>query len=424
MKVTFWFVRHGQTLFNTDGRVQGVTDSPLTEKGIRQAESAGHSLRNVWFHQAYVSPSERCIDTSDLILRGRRMQAKVKDALHEQDFGILEARGDEKTNRTFQEHMYDGDFTCVKGESRKMVTQRLSILLNEIVSSSVDGDHVLLVSHGAVMINLLGLLGLDLDAYMETCHKEGRDPIPNAGIFTFTYQDGEYQILQLPAAGDSYQPLFENKTVHFHYVRHGETVFNATDRFQGWSDSPLTEKGVAQAEEVREYVKDVPYAFACCSTALRTRKTASIILEGRKVSLLPLKGLKEIHIGTYEAYDYTPNKALLEPRSRNVHWKDVGGEDLFDLAQRMKDVFALMNSRAKDGDTVLVVSHGGYYMNMLEVLFGIDRLSYRDACAAQGKSCMPNCGLLKFDVVNGTYVFTDYMKSISAWKDSLSITRG
>ncbi|MDY4810334.1 MAG: histidine phosphatase family protein [Bulleidia sp.] len=41
MKVTFWFVRHGQTLFNTDGRVQGVTDSPLTEKGSDRQKALG-----------------------------------------------------------------------------------------------------------------------------------------------------------------------------------------------------------------------------------------------------------------------------------------------------------------------------------------------------------------------------------------------
>ena len=57
MKVTFWFVRHGQTLFNTDRRVQGVTDSPLTEKGIDQAKTTCKALANVWFHQAYTSPS-------------------------------------------------------------------------------------------------------------------------------------------------------------------------------------------------------------------------------------------------------------------------------------------------------------------------------------------------------------------------------
>ena len=95
------------------------------------------------------------------------MQAVVKDDLHEQDFGILEARKDEEANQIFHDHMVDGDFTCIGGESREMVGRRLSALLEEIVSASKDGDHVLLVSHGAVMINLLVLLGLDLDAYME-----------------------------------------------------------------------------------------------------------------------------------------------------------------------------------------------------------------------------------------------------------------
>ena len=419
MKVTFWFVRHGQTLFNTDRRVQGVTDSPLTDKGIDQAKTTCKALANVWFHQAYTSPSERCVDTSDLILQGRRIWAKVKHELHEQDFGTLEAKSDSVSLSAFHDHLIDMDYRMYGGESKKMVTDRLSSLLEDIISSSNDGDHVLLVSHGAVMMILLEMIGLNLEAYMKNCLEDNKDPIPNAGVTVFAYEDGTWTIVQLPESGENYVPHMEEKTVHFHYVRHGETVFNQTDRFQGWSDSPLTQKGIEQAKEVRDYVKDVPYAFACCSTALRTRDTAELILQGRDMIPLPLKALKEIHIGRYEAWNYTENIDILKPRSRSVHWKDVGGEDREDLASRIKDAFSLMTSRAKDGDTVLVVSHGGYYLNMLEVLFGIDRLAYRDSCEAKGKSCMPNCGLMKFDVVNGAYVFSDYMKSIAEWKESL-----
>ena len=71
-----------------------------------------------------------------------------------------------------------------------------------------------------------------------------------------------------------------------------------------------------------------------------------------------------------------------------------------------------MTSRAKDGDNVLVVSHGTYYMNMLTAFFGIDRNAYREKCNAEGKIPTPNCGLFTFDSVDGSYIFSDNMKDI------------
>ena len=75
MKVTFYFVRHGETLFNRKGRIQGVCDSPLTGNGIKQAEKAGEALKEIYFDRAYVSPSERAMDTAELILNGRKTEA-------------------------------------------------------------------------------------------------------------------------------------------------------------------------------------------------------------------------------------------------------------------------------------------------------------------------------------------------------------
>ena len=67
MKITFHYVRHGETLFNVLGRMQGWCDSPLTERGIRQAEMAHDSLLSVPLNRAFSSTSERCVDTADYI---------------------------------------------------------------------------------------------------------------------------------------------------------------------------------------------------------------------------------------------------------------------------------------------------------------------------------------------------------------------
>lgn len=412
MRVHFFLTRHGQTLFNTEDRPQGLCDSPLTETGIEQAKKTGYALRNIWFHHAYTSPMERCVDTSDLILSGRRMQAEIIDDLHEQDFGIYEGTDDPEMIKAFQNRCLTSDFTVGNCESFDHVRSRFLNVLNDIVKKCDNDDNVLVVTHGAVLMSSLALFGIDMQSYAETCMSLGKHPFPNAGIMEVLYEDGTYSIAVMPSEAEDFVPSTVKKAVHFHYVRHGETMFNKEDRFQGWCDSPLTQRGIEQAKKAHDYLLDVSFAFAACSTALRTRNTAKMILEGREISLLPLKGLKEINVGTYEAWKYTPNKEVLQPRSRGVKWKDAGGENYEDIALRMKDTFALLYSRAKDGNHVLTVSHGGYYLILLTVLFGIDRNAYRDQCEKEGRSPMPNCGVFEFDVCDGNYIFKDYMKDI------------
>lgn len=413
MKVRFYCVRHGETLFNVTGRVQGICDSPLTEKGIQQAGEAQHALRSVWFHRAYVSPSERCVDTADIILTGRYMHAMVKEDLHEQNFGILEGSDDPADIQAFEKHIGDFSFSEFGGESRMDVLARIDRVLKEIVKECNDGDHVLLVTHGAFMMGIMLYLSVDINAYINDCIQNEKQIIPNAGIMEFEFDTDSFKVIQVIQSPVLYSPLKEKKTVHFYFVRHGETLFNIQDRFQGVCDGPLTQKGIEQAKRAHEYLKDIPFAFACCSTSLRTRRTAQLILEGRAVSLLPLKGLREVNVGKFEAWKYTPNKQILQPRGLETHWKDAGGEDYEDVKNRMFDTFSLLFSRAKDGDCVLVVSHGTYYMNMLTAFFDIDRNAYRDECTALGKAPMPNCGLFTFDAINGDYIFQDYMKDIT-----------
>lgn len=412
MKVRFYCVRHGETLFNVTGRVQGICDSPLTEKGIQQAQLAQHALRNVWFHKAFVSPSERCTDTSDIVLAGRYMHAEIKNNLHEMDFGRLEGSDEPEDIKDFESRIENFSFASIGGESESDLLIRIDSVLKETVSQCEDGDNVLLVTHGAFMMGLMRYLGVNLNEYITDCIENHREIIPNAGIMEFAFDTDHFEIVQLISKPELFIPSKVEKTVHFYYVRHGETRFNMEDRFQGWCDAPLTEKGIHQAETAHDYLKSTPFAFACCSTTLRTRRTAQIILKDRNVSLLPLKGLKEVFVGKYEGWKYKENREILEPRGLRVEWKDVGGENYEELSERICDSFALMNSRAKNEENVLVVSHGTYYMNMLKTLFHIDSAAYRKKCIEEGKAYMPNCGVFSFDTVNGEYVFSDYMKDI------------
>ena len=71
MAVTFYVVRHGQTLFNVMGKVQGWCDTPLTEEGVRVARSLGRGLADVDFAAAYSSDSGRAVHTLETVLQSR-----------------------------------------------------------------------------------------------------------------------------------------------------------------------------------------------------------------------------------------------------------------------------------------------------------------------------------------------------------------
>ena len=57
----FYIIRHGETVFNRKGRIQGWCDSPLTDLGVSQAKQLGKELKNVPFDVCFCSTSERAI---------------------------------------------------------------------------------------------------------------------------------------------------------------------------------------------------------------------------------------------------------------------------------------------------------------------------------------------------------------------------
>lgn len=69
MKKKLYLMRHGQTLFNQLNKVQGACDSPLTEKGIQQAQQARSYFQEnkIEFDHLYSSTQERACDTLEII---------------------------------------------------------------------------------------------------------------------------------------------------------------------------------------------------------------------------------------------------------------------------------------------------------------------------------------------------------------------
>ena len=145
----FYLMRHGQTRFNVQHRLQGVCDAPLTEVGIEQAKKAGQYLakQETIFDHVFTSTSERASDTLEIVT-GRTDYERLK-GLRGQDFGSFEGQPEYLTPKALPDGQGFGDFFVqFGGESTTQVRDRMELTVRAIMESVAEGSKSLLVSHG------------------------------------------------------------------------------------------------------------------------------------------------------------------------------------------------------------------------------------------------------------------------------------
>lgn len=181
------------------------------------------------------------------------------------------------------------------------------------------------------------------------------------------------------------------KRVTFYYVRHGQTLFNVENRMQGWCDSPLTEQGIADARAAGKALAGVPFAAAYTSTSERCRDTCAFVLEGRDVAVYERKGLKEVNFGTWEGVRVDERlDEINRRRGDGIHWDDCGGDSNESFAERVRATYGQIFDERKDGDQVLIVSHGAAWLWMQRALLGVDGMALARLREERGLARMPN----------------------------------
>lgn len=410
MKIKFYYVRHGQTMFNTLGRLQGMCDSPLTTKGIEDAQEVASVLRNIAFDAVYSSTSERAWKTANIICKYQKQKPILLKELREFDFGDLDGQKiDEFQDAVWGEGMRE-DWSEFHGETMEMFAKRSRHAFETMVSQCKDGDNVLVVSHGSYIMHLMRtLLHFDQAAYIRKREAEGKAWIPNCGICVFSYEDGNWQMEEEPVTAQEYRSLHFPKTIHYYLVRHGETQFNTTHRLQGQCDSPLTETGKQQVMQTRMKLKNVCFDACYTSTSERARDTADILLQDRNLQAKWDERLKEVNFGAFEGSNYLENFEEQNQRFYTMHYKDIGGEDAEDVKKRIRTFLRDASDEANDGDTILLVSHANFYTLVLEELFGISRENLFQESRAKGINPTPNAGICKFDYDKGKWILLETM---------------
>ena len=85
-----YIIRHGETAWNVEGRLQGQTDTELNENGVRLAKVTAEGLKNIPFDLGISSPLRRAKHTAELVLAGRNVPLTTDDRLMELSFGSSE----------------------------------------------------------------------------------------------------------------------------------------------------------------------------------------------------------------------------------------------------------------------------------------------------------------------------------------------
>ncbi len=152
-------------------------------------------------------------------------------------------------------------------------------------------------------------------------------------------------------------------------ARHGETVFNVEGRWQGQSDSPLTERGLAQARELGRALAQEPIAAVFSSDLGRAMATAREVASLHDLSVITDPRLREIDVGGWTERNGAEIDADY-PGQRTV-WSTApatmrlpGGEALADIQARALDFFE-RSMDAYAGQTVVVISHGALNQTIL-----------------------------------------------------------
>lgn len=176
-----YLLRHGQTLFNQQKKVQGWCDSPLTQEGIQQAIAVSKTLQSIPFAYAYSSTSERAMDTLHYILKDRDVPYAYVKGLKELNFGSLEGK---KEADVFTDiHVYEKGFEMYGGETMVTSNQLFMACLETIAKSHTD--NVLVVAHGGVIMGALNYL--DEARFMKHMQKVGN--VENCSVTILEYTD-------------------------------------------------------------------------------------------------------------------------------------------------------------------------------------------------------------------------------------------
>lgn len=167
-----YFIRHGETVWNTQAKLQGKSDIPLNEKGVALARVTGEALADVPFAAIYSSPLKRALQTAQLVAGDRDVPIATDRRLEEIGFGIWEGLSCHKDHYeipsdSFQDFFLDpfGYQPPAQGETVRHVCGRTADFLEELIRKmGKEESNVLISCHGCTLRALMNYFYQDYTA--------------------------------------------------------------------------------------------------------------------------------------------------------------------------------------------------------------------------------------------------------------------
>ena len=189
-----FITRHGETIWNTEGKMQGHLNSDLTEKGVEHTKKLNTYLKDINFDKVFCSPLGRAIQTADILTKEKDVEFEIIDNLAEMNFGCWEGMTHSKVKEIYTDKHYNfwnkpQLYTPIDGESFEELIHRAQILLNDIINKNYE--NILIVSH-AIMVKALYYVmkNYTIEEFWNPPFIEG------TSLTIVEYKNGEYKFIK------------------------------------------------------------------------------------------------------------------------------------------------------------------------------------------------------------------------------------
>ncbi len=311
-------LRHGQSSYNSQGRIQGRSDlSVLTDRGREDAQKTSIAFQGLEFAAVYSSPLQRAQQTAAIVFADlvATDDLQTDNRLLEIDLPLWETMLNAEVRDRYADEY----------QAWKQRPHELKMLLPQADGSQQEffpvlslyaqaqefwqeilpqhqGKTIAIVAHNGINRALISTaLGIPPQMYHSIQQS-------NCGVTVLNFSGDGGKNVQLESLNQTShlgQNLPTLRPQHqgprLLLIRHGETDWNRAGRFQGQIDIPLNEHGRKQASLAAEFLKTIPIDFAFTSTMQRPKATAEIALQAHPgVKLLENADLREISHGLWE----------------------------------------------------------------------------------------------------------------------------
>lgn len=140
-------VRHGRTQWNVAGRLQGRTDIPLNDEGRDDARRVAEAVSLQSWQALFTSPLLRAYDTASILGKKIGLEPEVRDCLIERSYGTLEGKSRAQL-RQWRAKKGRRSSKVTGMEADSVLRSRALACFNGLAQGHIEGDRVLVVSHG------------------------------------------------------------------------------------------------------------------------------------------------------------------------------------------------------------------------------------------------------------------------------------